>query len=677
MRIKQYLALFRSAGWRLRRWLVLLLMLSATLRVRAQYIDFWQAQQQAARSPWLPRMKYINMDVEAERDNFNSSGNGQQNNERLYLSPSVGMEWDYYIYHPYLLTYSALLEPAYVLRYDGPASAVQRTSGFMLDGKFSATVLQLKPYATTFTYNRNYGEVQYDVFNSAMVDSQGYGVSTGYREGPVPVTVSYQQTHDVSTGFNQTSTTDQNMLDVHARNERGSNTATDFNYQFGQFDRDLSAGGIDYLSKNSYQHASIMDSEQFERSLLKSTLLFYDIDSNGSSSQQVNGTVNYDLDITPHLQNYDNYSFSYFTGNGAESIQNFATVGIQHHLFDSLVSSLEVRGSTLNSRTFGTTLDALSGAVSGSLDYSKKLGDWGRLSIGNSASYTWNQQEVTGSQTLIPNEAYTVPANGLIVLKQPRDVSITSVMTANNIPLIQGQDYNVLQTTDPWQIQIVPLGPAAVQPGSTILVTYTVLSNPSGSYTTFADSAQVTLYFWGERANVFLRYNFSENYSSSPDFILDNFNELQTGAELNWRGLSLHGDYTDHRDTFYSYHGYNLLENYSLNLSSESTISIALSQQWLMYPPQGTINQSQSLTFYNFMLRHEWRPVTALSIATEAGYRMQRGFGFDQDLFVFRSYLNWHIGKAELHLGYEHETQTLTSEQMIRNFAFIRMRRIF
>ena len=77
------------------------------------------------------------------------------------------------------------------------------------------------------------------------------------------------------------------------------------------------------------------------------------------------------------------------------------------------------------------------------------------------------------------------------------------------------------------------------------------------------------------------------------------------------------------------------------------------------------------------MLRYEWRPTTHLSINTDAGYRMQRGFGFDQDLFAFRSYLNWHIGKAEMHLGYEHETQTLTGEQMIRNFVFIRMRRIF
>ena len=584
MSIKQYLTIFQTAGRRLRRWLALLMLLSVSPNAPAQYADLWDAEEQAARSPWLPTFKYINMDVEAERDNFNSAGNGQQNNERLYLSPSIGMEWDYYIYHPYLFTYSALFEPAYVLRYDGPTTAVQRTEEFMLDGKFSATLLQLKPYATTFTYNRNYGEVQYDIFNSALVDSQGYGVGTGYREGPVPVSVSFQQTHDDSTGFNQTAITDQTTLDVHARNERGPNTGTDFNYQFGKFDRDLNADGTLYPSENTYQHASIMDSEQFERSTLKSTLLFYDLDSSGSASQQVNGTVNYNRDVTPHLQNYDNYSFSYYTGDGAESVQNFGTIGIQHHLFDSLVSSLEARGSTLNSRTFGTTLDELSGGISGSLDYTKKLGDWGRISIGNSTSYTWNQQQTTGSQTLIPNEAYIVPVNGLIVLKQPRDVSITSVVTANNVPLLQGQDYNVLQTTDPWQIQILPLGPAAVQPGSTILVTYTVLANPSGSYTTLADSAQVTLYFCNERANVFLHYNFSDNYSSSPGFLLDNFNELQAGAELNWRGLTLHGDYTDHNDTFYSYHGYNTLENYSLNLSSDSTLGIDLSQQWLTYP---------------------------------------------------------------------------------------------
>ena len=41
-------------------------------------------------------------------------------------------------------------------------------------------------------------------------------------------------------------------------------------------------------------------------------------------------------------------------------------------------------------------------------------------------------------------------------LKQPRDISITSVTDSTGaITLVSGLDYTVNQATDPWQIQIL------------------------------------------------------------------------------------------------------------------------------------------------------------------------------------------------------------------------------
>src|SRR5579884_707366 len=333
------------------------LVLAAIPRARAQYIDLWEAQQETERSRWLPQLKYINTDIELEKDSFSSSLGGRQPLERLYVLPSFGLQWDGYVYHPYLLTYSALFEPGYLIRLEGPPNAIVRSDELMLNGKFSANLLSIKPYATTLTYDHNYGEVKYDIFNTEIVDSQSYGMTTGYRDGPVPVTLSFQQTHEDSTVFNQTASMDQTLLDLHARNERGQNTVTDVSYESGMFNRDLNAGGVEYPSDTSYQRASIFDKEQFDQSSLRSTFLLYDVDTAGSSSVNVNATENYYLNITPKLLNYDNYAFSYYSGDGARAVQHFATMGIQHTLFESLVSGVEARGSVLNSQTDGNTLD--------------------------------------------------------------------------------------------------------------------------------------------------------------------------------------------------------------------------------------------------------------------------------------------------------------------------------
>jgi hypothetical protein len=411
---------------------------------------------------------------------------------------------------------------------------------------------------------------------------------------------------------------------------------------------------------------------------LKSQLLFYDLESGSASSSDLSATLNYNLEHNPQLHSFEDLSFSYFTGDGFDSVQTYGTAGISHRLYDSLTSGLELHGSTLNSSSGSERLDAISGGPGASIDYSKRLGDWGRLSFGNNVSYTVTDQQSSGSEVPISNESHTVPANGLVRLNQPRAIAVESVTDANHNPLLLGLDYNILKTTDPWQIEILSFGPNHIQPGAIILVTYTVQSNPSGAYSVFANQSQISLRFWREMANVFLRYYFNDNQASSPEFLLQNDEELQVGAEFNWRGLALHGDYTDHHSTLYDFHGYNLSENYSMNFFSHSTLGIDLLQQWLDFSSTGTSdNQTQHLTFYSFMLHYQWQPATRLNFSAEAGYRRQRGFGFDQDLFAARAYMNWVLGKLELHLGYEHENQELTRERKDRDFAFLRMKRSF
>jgi hypothetical protein len=658
----------------------LLALMAAVPRTRAQYRD-WLDQQDPSGWYAVPRVQYLRTDVEAEQDNLHSSGAAaNQDTSRLYLSPRIGIGWDNYIYHPYLLTYSLLFEPGYVWEDRSTGGKGVESDELILNGTFRANVLQIKPYATTLSYSRSREEAKYGFFSTATVDSQSWGASSGYRDGPVPVEISFEQSHEDSSDFSQNTLTDQTLLNLRAHNDRAREDATELDYQFSQFDRTTRGPGYDFASDSTYQHASLTDVEHFDESDLKSAARLNAVDSKGSSSTDLNATMNYTVNHGAGLHSYYDYSFSDFSGNQSDSLQNYAVAGLQNQLFESLSSSIEIHGSQLSSSAPGSTFDSQSAGTTASADYTKRLGGWGHVYLGNSTSYNFTAQQTTGSQVQINNESHVVPTNSIVRLNQLRDTAVISVTDASSNPL-QAADYTLIQSTDPWQIQINPLGPSHILPGQTILVTYTVQSNPSGNYSTFANQSQLRVTFLGDQLGLFVRYTFTDTHASSRDLLLQNDELFETGVDFNWRGLGLTGNYTDEHSTFYNNRSYNLAETYSVNVSSRSTVGVDLNQQWNINSSGSVDGQpampEEQMTFYNFMLHYDWRPVSSVDWSSEIGYQRQQGFGLDQNLFAARTYLNWVFGRLQVNLGYQHENQDLPQERRERDFVFLRARRNF
>lgn len=259
-------------------------------------------------------------------------------------------------------------------------------------------------------------------------------------------------------------------------------------------------------------------------------------------------------------------------------------------------------------------------------------------------------------------------------------------VTFNNgsgtVTLVQGAapagDYDVITTTDPWQIQIYSTGPNHVNVSASpaVQVNYTVQPNPSGNYSVFNNQFQIRLDFWHQRAGVYARYNLSDNQSDTPGFVLENVSELQAGGDASWNGFRADANYTDRHSSLYSYQSVTLSEAYSRRTSPHTTAGIDMRQQWSFYPDTGT-GSSSDLTYYSFTARGDWQPFSGLSWNSEVGYELNHGAGEDQNLIVARSYLNWFIGKLELHFGWEFQSQQYTAESLERNYVFMRMRRNF
>ena len=634
----------------------------------------------------MPRLEYLKSDTELERDTYTpKTGGGATYTDSLYLSTAAGLGWYYYLYHPDLLTFSLRPEVGYTRQQFDNSGSKSRQNSLLLDGTLNATLLQLKPYATTFNYGRTHDEFQYDFFNSATEDVQTWGANGGYREGAVPVTLSFQQSLTDSTGLSQSSTANQTTGSLAAHNTRAVDNYSDLTYQFSQYDSSYNSGGDQFQNSTTTHYLTMSDVEHFGQNSLHSSLYNDYQDFQGVASDNLNGTLNFNMQHTPALRSFYDYSFAYYTTDGANSLYQMGRAGLQHQLYESLTSTFDVHSSLANNNSTGGTLNQQSAGTSLSEDYLKRLGEWGHLSVGNIANIDLTRQESSGSEIAINNESHTVPPTGIFYLNQPNDQSVQSVTYFNGVvtvTLIEGAaptgDYVVITTSNPWQIQIFSTGPNHVNLANNpvVQVDYTAQPNPSGDYSVFTDQFQIRLDFWQQRAGIYTRYNYTGNHSSVPGALLNDVGEFILGADLSWNGLRTEANYSDLISTLYSYQAISLSQGYTLRTSPRTTSGINLRQQWNLYPSTGT-SQSDNVSYYSFTGRFEWRPVSSFSWNLESGYEIQNAPGQDENLFVARSYLSWLIGKLDVRLNYEFQNQDYSFETRQRNFVSLRIRRNF
>ena len=661
---------------RLSRSLAVLALAAGAARAEGQsYYDFLQPEQPPL---MVPQLKYLKMDVEMEQDSYKpKQGGTSSTSKRIYLAPGAGIGWNYFLYDPDLMTYSILAEPGYNWQQDSNGGSTSGQNTLMLNGNFTGSLLQLKPYATTMSYNRSHEQYNYDFFNSATVDAQRWGMVSGYREGPVPSVVTFSQSHTDSTGLNYNSASDQTTIGFQAQNQRHNDNLTGLNYQFNQFNNTTGGGGQNYSDTSTSQSLTVNDSEHFSRSALNSSLFYEHIEGLGPPSDSINLMLDYSIQHTPHLRSFYGYSLSDYSTDGNESMANSIRAGLQHQLYESLNSMVTVNGGNTTSDSSGSQLDQNTIGASASVDYSKRLANWGHLSLGDTASYNLTQQTSTGDQQFTANEAHTVDSSFLFYLDQPQDITFVSLTDSTGaITYVNGADYQVNTGSNPWQIQILTGGPHAIVAGQAVKANYFSQPNPSGSYTTFNNGAQIRLDFWNNHAGVFASYNFSDNKSDTPGFILNSENEFQAGGDLNWKRLRLAATYTDRTSTLYDYRSLVTSESYTLLASAKNSAGLDFNQQWSTYPGNGT-SGTQNIDYYSWTGHYDWHPVSGFSWHSEAGYQQQRGGGTDQDYIVARSFISWVVGKLDVNLGYEFESQDYTTETRERNFAYLRIRRNF
>ena len=619
---------------------------------------------------------YLKLDAEAEQQNIKSSGGGgTATSQRYYLAPAIGVGLDGSVYHPNLLTYQINAEPGYMWQdmVSQPGGSSKQDS-FLQNYRASGSFFGTKPFATTVFGDERHLISNYDFFNQAVVDAQDWGVNSGYRSGPVPVSVSYQDSHQDSTALAQHTLFDQRTFNLHAQNDRNQQSTTDLDYRFGQYDQTSESDGSAYKTSSTYNFVTLNDLERFgadNRFSLDSLLTYNRLEEGTAPSDTLTAQANLGVEHTPHLRSGYSYNFIGYSDPLSDSEVHSARAGLSHQLYESLATGVDAHGSLYHAGSGSSSLDSRSGGFMASANYSKRLGGWGFLSLGDGIDYDHISQDSSSGLIPVPNESVVLDTT-YVPLKQPNDADPITVTTVGGIVLTEGFDYQLDRASNPWGIRVISTS-TLVHPKDTVNVTYYVRANPTGGYETLQNQFSARLDLFQRMLSFHGHYNTIQNFTNAPGFVLQDLEEMNVGAEFYWKGFHAGADYTDTRSSLYSFRTKMLSEGYTLFARRDSTLSIDLHQRWTDYS-----NQGLSVSYYDAIARFECHPYVALTWSLEGGFQRQRGGGgLDQDSAVIRSLLTWKFGKLDASLGYSYENQDFNGENRDRHFVFLRTTRKF
>jgi hypothetical protein len=670
-------AVRRIKRFQRKRYAGYLLALTAAVFARGQEPD--QEEPRWMSLHWTDAYLTVNSEYEQE-----SSGSSQSQNfesRRIYIAPAIGIGAMGSIYHPDLLTYSLRAEPGYVYQQIGSPGNMSSQNSILQSYNFTGTLLQLKPYSTELFANASHDIQEYDFFNSVVADQQTWGVSSGYRTGPAPTTISYQNSHQDISGLTANSIYDQSTVNLHSHSDRNNANSSDLTWQYGSFSQTSGQDGGTEVDNNSYHQVVATDSEHFGKATLNSTVTYSDLEASQSPSETVGPTLDLRVQHTDNFQSNYGYAFTHYDDDVSELNQHFLHAGVQHHLYESLTSTFDVHGSQSQNSSSGSELDAKSGGVLGGLNYTKRIGHWGRFTLGNTFEYDLTDQTSTGGTISVPQESHTTTAaTPQFRLTQPREidiVSVTSDAAHGFVPLLEGADYSVDKTVDPWQVTVnfasLNIQHLESSGSVTVLITYDAVANPSGNYTTTSDQLSARLDLFEGMLGIYSQLQWTENSTDVAGFVLENLTEWQSGVDFQWKGLRLDAKYLDRESSLYTYNSKTLSESYTIKVDGASRIGVDLRQQWSEYP-----EQNQSAQYQDYLIHYEWRELLLhITWTVEGGLQRQHGLGLNQDLITARTRLEWNMGKLKSSLGYDYQNQDFNGETRIRNFAYLRLRRDF
>ena len=617
----------------------------------------------------------LGMEVEGLTEH-ETVGGSTSTHEQLSLVPVVGLQTRGSIYHPNLISFDLNGEGGWGWINDtvrSPSSVTTRNeSDSLLRYLAQVSVLPGKSYNATFSAAQDHTFRTYDAFNSYTVDSTRDSGRFNWATPTLELNADLGYRDDKSTGINSSSEVTETFFNFYGTQKRQSGRST-LTYRYDQFDNAINSGS---LQTSVYNSVGVSDFETFgsRRQIGSSTSASVSqAQYSGQQSQTVNANENLTVKHGPKLDSYLMANFSHSSMNPVDSSVLQGQGGVRHQLYDSLTSTLEAHGSYDESSS--PTSSAANDRYGLGLheDYTKRLGDWGRLSAGAGIIGDHEDHNSSGAVLTVFDEHHNL-TNAPAFLNNPRIITSTIQVRAASDNFSYGSaDFTIIPSGELTEIRLVPGSLNVALHGSEVLVNYQSESLYNASFEAFNSSARIRLDLFN-RFGIYGRVNWLEN-NAPPEALTQTLADLVAGTDYTWRWFRATAEYENYDSNFSQYQAWRFYQNFNYQLSSASRFGVDISQNFYRY--QGNLNQDQ----YQFLARYNTQFEFSLAWYVEAGYVLNDMTGTEQSSHFARTGLNWSRGKLSVRAGYEYNYQTtatgFSKEQRDRNYLFAYLKRTF
>ena len=621
----------------------------------------------------------LEMEVEDKTENYTVSG-AKSSYEQLTLTPLVGLRTQGSIYHPSLLSFNLDGAAGWGWDYSSSKSSgsdvTSHDSQSLLRYLAQVYLLSAKPYNASFFAAQDHAYRDYGAFSTFTVDSMRYGGRMSWVTDNLNLNADVGYRDEMNSGLTDSSEITETYLNFTGTHKRQAGQ-TMLTYRFDEFGNTYGSGG----SQASVSHAvGVSDSETFgsRKQITATTGAGYSLSEYGNQrTETVTANENVTVRHRPKLSSLFSldYSHSAMTSVSASRLQG--GYAVRHQLYESLTSRLDAHGNYDENSSLGSSASDDRYGLGLSEQYTKRLGRWGRLSLGTSV--VADRQDYNSSGGVLtsidePHQLYSITNinNHTVYLNNPRVVAVLSVFGPHNIPLSLGSDYQLFPRGQLTEIQLVETS-AILRDGDTVTVTYQSDSLNNVSFESINAGVQIRLDLFGH-LGIYGRLNWMDN-NAPAEVLTQTLTDTVAGVDYTRRWLRAGAEYEDYDSNFSKYQSWRFFQGFSFHTGDASTLNVDFIQTFYRYPDSGEQTQYQFLTRYNAQL------LFSLAWYVEGGYSIQNVQGTDDSLALAKTGLNWSRGNLSVRMGYEFNSQTTSSgqwtEDRVRNRFYAYLKRTF
>ena len=619
----------------------------------------------------------VGMEVEGLTESVNSGGSSTTH-EQLSLAPLVGLRTQGSIYHPNLISFSLDGETGWNWVNDSVKSSGSSTtrseSGDLLRYLVQARILPGKPYNATVFAAQDHTFRNYDSFNSYTVDTTRYGGRFNWATTTLELNADVGYRDEKSTGISSSSEIAETFFSFYGIQKR-ERAQTTVSYRYDEFDNVINSGGH---QNSSYHAVGVSDYEAFgsRRQIGANTSAsFSQSEYSGQETKTVIMNENITVKNRPNVETYLTLNFGHSSMSTVTSANLQGAGGVRHQLYESLSSALDAHGSyDETTSAFGSSANARYG-LGLHENYTKRLGNWGRLSAGVGIVADHEEHESSGSVLTIFDEHHNL-TNIPVFLNNPRvlTATITVRAAADGFPYTLGVDYTLNPVGELTQIlPVLPITGDVDLHGSEILVNYDSESLFNAAFESFNTSAQIRLDLFNH-FGLYARMNQLDN-NAPPEALTQTLTDIVMGADCSWRWFRASAEYEDYDSNFSQYQAWRFLQSFNCQPTDTSTFGVDFSQNFYRY--QDNFNQDQ----YQFLARYNAMLDFSLAWYLEGGYAIHEVSATEQNSGFGRTGLTWSRGKLSVRAGYEYNYQNtkngVSTDQRDRNRFFTYLKRTF